>query len=141
MSVFAWLRDRAGPLRRGRLLGDDLFDFEVVGESYCQDALVSIVGGHTEEGHEFYCAALLQPELNNPCDSNAVAVIIREKKIDHLSRHDAIAMRRALHNAECSAGVAGAVIVGGWRRIRRGSTDEGHFGARLNIAEPLEIEV
>ena len=122
-----------------RLEGDGDYKFEVVGESYHQDALAKICGGHCEDGHELETTALLVPESDNPHDANAVAVYIDGEKVAHLSRADALDYRRAMASQGFSGLIAhcDAMIVGGWDRVRRGKRDQGSFGVRLDVSEPL----
>lgn len=103
------------------------YDFDVVGESFYQDALDEICGGKTDEGHDLECTAILQPEPENPYDPNAVAVYIDGLKVGHLDRANARAMTTKNPGMTFAAR---AMIVGGWLR-RNGS--EGHYGVRLDI--------
>jgi hypothetical protein len=114
------------------LEGTGEYEFEVVGESFYQDALESICGGRTEESAEHECLAHLICEPENPYDRNAVAVVIDGQKVAHLSREAALAWQEQLRKR----GLAGrtmtcdAVIVGGWDYGARG---RGHFGVKLDL--------
>lgn len=137
----AWLRNRrkggASPVADSRpvstplieLQGDGSFEFEIVGESFYQDALERLAGGRTEDGAEVEAVALLVPELTNPHDRNAVAVRILGYTVGYLSRSDALRYREAcgVMPARCAA-----LIVGGWDR---GPDDQGHFGVKLDLKD------
>ncbi len=112
--------------------GDGSFDFDIVGESYYQDALERIVGGRTDESSEFECIASLVCEDDNPHDSNAVAVYINGQKVGHLARPVAAGFRdiQRRHGWVGQIVTADAMIVGGWDRGGRG---KGHFGVKLDI--------
>lgn len=130
------------PVRRALILGDGEFDFPIVGESNYQDALETLCGGRTEDGAEFYCAVVLVPEPSNPHDRNAVAAFIKGHKVGYLSREVAADAVRAFRSARVLEGVAGAVIVGGWERPRKGrAPDRGHFGVRLDVAWPIKFKL
>lgn len=124
------------------LAGDGGYEFEVVGESYRQEALSAICGGPCEDGHDYECEALLAPDPTNEHDPNAVKVMIEGRHVAFLARDDAKAHLAALRRL----GIPGqptrcaAIINGGWRRERRdGSVSEGSFGIELDITMPLEI--
>ncbi|WP_164887553.1 HIRAN domain-containing protein [Paenirhodobacter populi] len=115
-----------------KLEGDGSYDFDIVGESYYQDALAAIAGPKTEGGVEHVCTARLVPEPSNPHDPNAVAVHIGGRKVGHLSRL-AAAHWVGMLSRTGSAGVtleADAMIIGGWKRP---NGDEGHYGVKLDI--------
>jgi hypothetical protein len=70
------------------------FDFEVVGESFCQEAIgrqyliqkeLGKVGGNL--------VAELIPEDDNPHDGNAIAVFINDDLVGYMSRDDAKSFR------------------------------------------------
>jgi hypothetical protein len=63
----------------------------VVGESYRQEALWTLVGGTRQEGVRVECVAQLIPEPENPYDRNAIAVFIEGEHVGYLSRSDAAA--------------------------------------------------
>jgi len=69
---------------------------EVVGESYRQDALWTIVDAArgTEVRHAIY--ALLYPETSNPHDSNTISVQVDGDLVGYLSREDAAVYRPGL---------------------------------------------
>ena len=130
---FLFRRPRNDIARSVRIDGDGTFGFEIVGESFYQDAIAAVAGPKIEDGYELEVEAALAPENDNKFDSNAVGVWIQNRKVGHLSKAAAKAYRNDLgtQHAECDA-----LIVGGWRRTRRdGTIDEGHFGVRLDIAD------
>lgn len=95
-------------------------DLEVVGESFYQDALWRIVGGHRVERIRVETEAVLVAETDNAYDANAISIWINGCKVGHLSREDAAAYRSGLLalNARCGKliGLAGVVVGGGIRK-------------------------
>ena len=69
-------------------------DLAVVGESFYQEALREICG--TPNRSPTRAVALLRPEVDNKYDANAIAVTIDGRKVGHLSRTDASALRPGL---------------------------------------------
>lgn len=120
------------------LPGGGRYEFEVVGESRHQDALDRICGGRCEAGHRRPVVAQLVREPANPHDRKAVAVVIDGEKVGHLPRKLAsdwskIVSDNGLENARVTCD---AVITGGWSRRRNdGSTDQGHYGVRLDLVD------
>lgn len=91
-------------------------DLEVVGESFCQDHLWAVVGGHTGDYVRNDIVAVLVAEHGNPYDANAISVWIDGGKVGHLARADAAAHRDGLLRLQARHGSAIAlpgVIVGG----------------------------
>lgn len=79
---------------RGKLEGIGLFSIRVAGVSFHTDNLAAILDKHEPE-FDFAkevqrvsvdCAATLVSEPDNPHDSNAIAVIVDDKKIGYLDR-------------------------------------------------------
>ena len=64
MGLFSWLFRRASPPEHFEPSGD--FTFEVVGESFYQDALLRICGGRTEHGHRKEVLTTLVHDDANP---------------------------------------------------------------------------
>lgn len=64
------------------------FKFSVVGESFYQDELEEIFEEHGD-GERAFVGAYLTPEDDNEYDKNAVAVVVNQKIIGHLSKTDA----------------------------------------------------
>jgi hypothetical protein len=107
--------------------GDELL--EVVGESFRQDALWEIVGGWRSDYVNLEIEALLWPEPyvggEGRDDLNAVKVIIYERHVGNLSRHDAAIYQPAIVRLmnECPTGrvgLRGEVCGGGDRGGRTG---------------------
>ena len=117
--------------------GDGTYRFEVVGESHYQANLEHIAGGRTPEGAKFQCVAILIPEPNNPHDSNAVYVSVAGRKVAYLSREWAVRFNKVLSDGGYEIAECRAVIVGGWDR---GREDRGHFGIKLDIALPVNLQ-
>ena len=139
-GLFDWLfgsQKAASPTGPVVLDGDGTFDQEIVGESFYQDTLEALFGPKTEDAVQIATNARLVCELNNPHDSNAVAVMMKGQKVGHLSRADAVAYRRELRSLfghrEPEA-IVDALVVGGWSRA---NGSEGSFGVRLDLDWPL----
>lgn len=133
-------RDTRPPVGIVRLAGNGGFSQETVGESFYQPALDTLCGGKCEEGHEHECRAILQPEPDNPHDDQAVAVLVRGRKVAHLARADARKFRVQMANlgSPGDGGECAAIITGGWLRSRKtGATEEGHYGIALDLSWPL----
>ena len=119
-------------------LGDGQFEQEIVGESFYQGALEVIAGERDEEGVEEYIAATILPENDNTHDANAVAIFIGDEKVGYFARSEASEIREELAAIGASqGGQCEAVVVGGWDR---GRGNVGHFGVKLDLARPLQIE-
>lgn len=109
---------------------------DVVGESAHQDELLALTGGRrTWSGAHRHLLARLEPEPDNPFDSEAVAVRIGDDLVGHLPRHAARRYRPIVERAMADAGVASclAEIRGGWER---GHGDVGRFGVVLMLPQP-----
>jgi hypothetical protein len=113
------------------LRGPGLYDFDIVGESYYQDALEEICGGKTIQGHQKEVMAILIHEDNNPKDDKAIRVDIEGMTVGYLERKFAREYRKRLSEAGYPdlAAACNALITGGWRRYE----SEGHFGVRLDL--------
>lgn len=133
--------ERNEPVRAAGMItlaGDGSFSHEVVGESFYQDALNDLCGGKCEDGHEMECLAILRPEPDNPYDSNAVAILIRGRKVAHLDRESAKRFNGEMRAMGATQGCCRALVNGGWYRPgRRGQADEGHYGVELDLVWPL----
>ena len=116
--------------------GDD-FDFEIVGEANYQSALNDLCGGKCEEGHELEVTAQLCFQDDNPYDANAVVVLINRKIVGYIPRDKAPGIRAEILrlNPDERPVTCDAIVVGGWNRSGR---DQGHYGVRLSLAEPLQ---
>jgi len=121
------------------LLGDLLYDFEVVGESNYQTDLERIAGGRGDESTEVFCSAYLVPEPYNPYDKNALSIKIYDSTVAYLSRSDAEVYIHELVSAGYPKNRrvrVKAVIVGGWLR----SSSQGSFGVKLDVKTPLAFQ-
>lgn len=90
---------------------------EVVGESFYQDALWSVVGGSQEIPVKHPVEARLLAELDNPHDANAISIWVQDQKVGHLCRDDAASYRPGLLRLErrygSPVGLEGNVVGGG----------------------------
>jgi hypothetical protein len=97
---------------------------EVVGESFYQNHLWKVVGGFRRERVRYGVQAVLDPEPQNPHDSNAVRILIDGGVVGHLSREDAAAYLPGLHalmqTRESPIALEGCVVGGGQRSDRTG---------------------
>lgn len=94
-------------------------DLQVVGESFHQENLWRVVGGHTDEYVRYPVTAVLVPEYDNPHDPNAVAVQIMGLPVGHLPRELASLYRRGLVALQERSGMPVALsgnIFGGGQR-------------------------
>jgi hypothetical protein len=93
---------------------------EVVGESYRQEALWDIVGGHSDEPVRYETLALLVPEPTNIHDASAIMVLIRGELVGYLSRGDASmylpGLLQLIETSETGLVALKATIVGGGQR-------------------------
>lgn len=108
-------------------------EVDVVGESAYQDTLLALTGGRrTWSGAHRRVQARLEPEDDNPFDSQAVAVSIEGKPVGHLPRHMARLYRPIIEESIQNSGVATcrAEIRGGWERPHG---DVGRFGVVVNL--------
>lgn len=95
---------------------DGYDDLEVVGESFYQEHLWTIVGGDSGDRVRHDIHAVLVAENGNPHDENAISAWISGLKVGYLSRHDAVAHREGLLELQAEHGSAIAltgVIAGG----------------------------
>lgn len=90
------------------------YDFTVVGTSFHQTELASLVAPHGDRNAEFKCMALLTPYLYN--DSPAVKVTINNTLIGHLSADEARSFRKRLGAKKLglATSTCGAIIDGGF---------------------------
>ena len=122
--------------RRARVVGDGQFAFSVVGESRYQNELETLAGGRSTESAYQLCAALLQPEPDNPHDRGAVSVKVRGLTVGYLGREAAPDFLAALAEGDFAEAACEAVIVGGWRRAGEAG---GRFGLKLNAVAPFVL--
>ncbi|HVM34542.1 MAG TPA: HIRAN domain-containing protein [Actinomycetota bacterium] len=106
---------------------------EVKGESNYQDALDAICGGKCEAGHGRKVLAVLQPEPENPYDSNAIAIHVDGKLVGYMPKQAAAeyAPIAQLLASKGKVGAGRAFIKGGWRRA---DGDEGEYGIELELS-------
>ena len=121
-----------GTRRTVSLGANGLFEFNIVGESFYQDALQRLAGGRSEKSADITVEAELSFERDNPTDARAVRVEINGVTVGHLSRSDARQWQRRMRAA--GAGGAGArcqaKIVGGWDR---GPDQVAFYGVKLDV--------
>ena len=131
---------RHSPGRMPRWAGEGVFMFDVVGEAHYQPELERLSGGRTQDGVEQSCIAVLVPEPGNKFDRKAVAVRIAAKTVGYLSRNDLPEYHAALEEYRMKGKPVScpALIVGGWSRCD--GSDQGHFGVKLDIVWPPELD-
>ena len=127
--------EQSSPLRLAR---DDEYSFEVVGESHRQDVFDEICGGKCDEGYELEVIAQLMLIEDNPYDANAGGVFLNGRLAAYVPRDFAPKIRADILRLKLGDQpiACNAIIVGGWDR---GDGDEGHFGLKLSLADPLRI--
>ncbi|MEA3502929.1 MAG: bifunctional DNA primase/polymerase [Actinomycetota bacterium] len=124
-------RGWVGPRLPITLSGNRTID--VVGESYHQNALLTISGGRRHYGGvELEAVAELIPDPENPYDPNAVEVCIDDLVVGYVRRDDAVELRPAIDHSLDLHGRATcpATIRGGWDR---GRGEVGFFGVTLRV--------
>lgn len=133
--IFGWSRTKTQSSNRFSVVGDGEFDFEIVGEASYQPALLAICGGKKRTSQEIFKQAVVILDDENPYDSKAVRVEIEGQTVGFLSRSDARLFRKSVNsfNRHASQFQCKAVVSGGWKD----SSSEGHFGVRLDIAQPF----
>lgn len=113
------------------------FDFPVVGTSYSQEHIRSLVDGIDDHGEwntrGVSCTATLMPYSTNPYDNKAVSVHINGNLIGHLSRENARSFRRRLGAKKLTgkATSCDAVIIGGG--LKDGQRK--FYGVRLDLKQ------
>lgn len=114
------------------------YTFEVVGEAYRQDALDAICGGKCEDGHDVQIIAQLIMIEGNSHDPNAVGVFVDSQLVGYVPRDVAPHIRTELVRLSPDERpvTCDARIVGGWDR---GDGDEGHYGIKLSLSNPLRV--
>ena len=94
-------------------------DLQVVGESFHQENLWRVVGGHTDKYVRCPVTAVLVPEYANPHDPNAIAVQIMGLPVGHLPRELASLYRKGLVALQEKSGkpvaLSGNIFGGGQR--------------------------
>ena len=130
--AYFWWRGHTVKPKGSMILGPDLFETEVVGESNYQPALEVICGGRKARSAEFYCEAALVLENSNPHDNKAVRIDINGKTVGYLSRRLAREYRQRLVEAGHPnlSGICKAVIRGG---RDKGNGELTYFGVWLDL--------
>jgi hypothetical protein len=99
-------------------------DLEVVGESFYQENLWSLVGGWSSGRIRQDAQAVLVAEHGNQYDSNAISVWIAGYKVGHLGREDAVRLRPGLQvlqrRHDKVIALAGQIVGGGSNEGRKG---------------------
>lgn len=90
------------------------YEFEVVGESFYQNAIESIIKNKSNNIHQEF-VAVITPYSTNKYDDKAVKVEIDGLIVGHLSKEDARSFRRRLGTKKLTnqATAAKAMIIGG----------------------------
>jgi hypothetical protein len=89
------------------------FAVAAVGTSHHHSEIATITNNPTGASALVFCTASLRPEINNPYDRNAVAVIIDSKVVAHLPAILAPAFRSRLQEGEQQVTTCDAVITNG----------------------------
>jgi hypothetical protein len=111
---------------------------DVVGEAQCQDALLRIARGRTEDGPTKRShVAQLVAEPANRYDRNAISVRIEGQHVGYLERADAIAYGDVVRRAATLGRTIAleARLIGGWDR---GGDDVGSIGVQLHLGPPAD---
>ena len=113
------------------------YTHDIVGEASYQSGLARIAGAKDADSKNHECSAILICELDNPHDSNAVAVMINGRKVGYLSRDAAQSYRAELAaiNSRMPNAQVRAQIIGGWKN----DDSEGHYGVKLNLKRPIAL--
>ncbi len=138
MGLFSWLfgSDERSSITKMQVAditnGPGTYSVDVVGESHYQKALERICGGRTENSQRLVVEALLVLEDDNPHDSKAVRIFIRDQTVGYLDRESARSFRKQIAGIRMTgvAAKCSAIIVGGWDR---GGGDRGYFGVKLDL--------
>lgn len=110
---------------------DGEHEVRVVGESYCQDAILQITGPKTSEGFFLPVLATLERDPKNPYDADAVGVYVEGRRVGYLPREAAALLSPRLARRRTACIVRGH-INGGWKRD---SGDEGFCGVVLRLPD------
>ena len=105
----------------------DLFEVEIVGESFCQNELQRIAGPKSLDGKHHSCGVTLRCEPSNKHDANAIRLDVMGMKVGHVARDTAARLSPAMQLRCRGAIEARGLIVGGWKD----SNSEGHYGIRV----------
>ena len=73
------------------------YNYDVVGESFQRDHLVSLVKSHEAfNTGEIFATAILEPEPTNPFDSTAVKVVIEGVQVGYIAKFDSAAVTKMI---------------------------------------------
>lgn len=123
-----------------QIVGPGNFDIEVVGEGFYQDQFIKVCGPKTASGFNLEVRAHLRLESDNKFDKLAVAVLLGDGKVGHLSKDLAREFRRAVKAGGLTAYTTfecAGHVRGGWDR---GNGDAGHFGIWLDLPDDEDEE-
>lgn len=108
------------------------FEFDVVGESYHQEALKRIAKARTNDLRKERFIATLVPESDNKHDKSAVRIDIEGTAVGHMNREDARSFRRRLAGKKMSGAVTSCdAMIGGGYEKSDGST--AMYGVSLDL--------
>lgn len=115
------------------------FTFDIVGEASYQKALDALCGGKCHDGHKLFTTAQLCFQDDNPHDESAIVVLIGGKVVGYIPRDKATEMRSEIMslNPHERPVTCDAKVIGGW--VREGD-NEGHYGVKLNLSDPLRLQ-
>ena len=122
LTAVGWLWHKTRAARPVPLPPSGAYDFEIVGETSCQQALWDLAGGNTAEGVNVQAVAHLVVETT---PSTAVRVDIAGRPVGYLSHSNAVRYRTQVNKT----GTCAAVIRGGWQRER----EAGNFLVKLDL--------
>jgi hypothetical protein len=148
------LEDHPEP-RGAIVVGDGSFRMNAIGASRCQSQIEHLVGqsqiehligGRTQMGYgvvpgynRALFAALLLPETDDPYESHAVRVIIRNVSVGYLEREAAKDFVAALARDDLDRAACMAAVCGGGHRRLHDRDDDGLFGVRLDAVIPFRF--
>ena len=114
-------------------VGNDTDEYDIVGESHYQSALLKLFGPKRGHGISENCAAVLIAEPDNRYDKNAVRCEISGLRVGYLSREDAKEFSEYMRRQNVRSIRVAAIVSGGWRD----SKSEGYYGVRVEV--PAEL--
>jgi hypothetical protein len=106
------------------------FNQEVAGESFYQEALKALAGGHARRQHRLVCTAHLVRDPTNAYDANAIRVEIDGRLVGYLPTNSAARFALSAKKLVDLPPTVPALIVGGWKTNQH---DAGHFGVLLDL--------
>ena len=87
------------------------YSYDVVGESFARDSLTQLVQGKENEG-EIFTNATLRLEPTNQFDPTAVEVLIEDKHVGYIPKHDSEAVTSLIQKTRSDTFLVPARI--GW---------------------------